>query len=255
MNEMLRNELKHRRRWQYPMCTKQTIQLEGSCKKIRSWRVNISFAAGNDTLQAFLVRPSGPEKYPALVAIHEIFGLNENTREIARRLASEGYACLAVDLFSIGNKLHCIYQTVAAALGKENDNIATRRLKHALDYLATLDFVDATRLGAIGFCMGGNFAISLSCEDRRLKTIAPFYATNPNLEKAGKLCPVVGSYPGRDFTQSAGKELEKVLEQNNIPHDIKIYDRGMHSFMSSFYDHEIAEDAWKRTLLIFRKTS
>jgi carboxymethylenebutenolidase len=212
---------------------------------------NVTFNYENDVLKAFLARPEGDGQYPAIVAIHEMFGLNESMREIARRFAREGYVCLAVDLFSVGNKLFCIAKTVSASLSGENDNIGTRRLKSAVDFLSKQQFVDKTKLGAIGFCMGGNFAISLSFEDKRIKTIAPFYARNPNLDKVAELCPVVGSYPAMDFTAAAGRTLEKKLQEVNVPHDIKIYDGAMHSFMDGFYNPEVAEDAWRRTLEFF----
>lgn len=212
---------------------------------------DISFKCESQTLGAFLARPSVNKPFPAIVAIHEMFGLNESMRKIARRFAAEGYVCLAVDLFSAGNKLFCIAQTMQATFSGKTDNIATQRLRWALDYLSEQPFVDKSKLGAIGFCMGGNFAISLAIEDKRLKTIAPFYSRNPDLEGAGQLCPVVGSYPANDFTASAGRTLEKTLTEAKIPHDIKIYDGAMHSFMDTFYNPVVAEDAWRRTIEFF----
>src|ERR1700674_4831457 len=90
-------------------------------------------------------------------------------------------------------------------------------LKSALTFLAKLPDVDAKRMGAIGFCMGGGFAIAWACTDSRLKVIAPFYAANPRpLDVVShRLCPVVGSYPEKDFTSNAGSSLEKALERNH----------------------------------------
>jgi carboxymethylenebutenolidase len=212
---------------------------------------DVTFHHENDALKAFFARPEQPGKYPAIIAIHEVFGLNEAMRNIARRFAREGYVCLAVDLFSAGNKLLCIAQTIGAIINRANDNIGTRRLKSALDFLCEQEFVDKTKLGAIGFCMGGNFAISLSCEDKRIKTIAPFYSSNPSLDRAAELCPVVGSYPAIDFTAAAGRTLDKKLQEANVPHDIKIYDWALHSFMDTCYNAQVAEDAWHRTMEFF----
>jgi carboxymethylenebutenolidase len=117
--------------------------------------------------------------------------------------------------------------------------------------------VDANRLGAIGFCMGGGFAIAWACTDQRLKAIAPFYGSNPRpLSAVSRLCPVVGSYPDRDFTTAQGQKLDSALDQYNIPHDIKIYANSKHSFFNDQgrnYNPEAAKDAWERVLAFFRE--
>jgi len=128
-------------------------------------------------------------------------------------------------------------------------------LKATLSYLAKLPQVDARRLGANGFCMGGGFAVAWACTDSRLKAIAPFYATNPRpLDAVKRLCPVVGSYPERDFTAGAGRALDTALTGYEIAHDIKIYPGTRHSFFNDTrpsFDSSAAGDSWRRTLKFF----
>lgn len=209
------------------------------------------------TLNAFAAYPGETGPYPALVVIHEVFGLNDNIRNICRRFAQEGYAALALDLFSGGFKAFCVVRTLTATLSGSTDNYGTRHLRNALTFLARQPYADAARLGAIGFCMGGNFALALANEDKRLKTIAPFYAMTPKplQTNVAGLCPVVGSYPQNDFTTSHGRQLDTALTQAGIPHDIKVYAGAGHSFMNdsrSSFNPEAAADAWQRTLSFFR---
>ncbi|WP_020602363.1 dienelactone hydrolase family protein [Spirosoma spitsbergense] len=218
---------------------------------------DITLPSEGQSLKAFIARPAGAEPRPAIVVIQEIFGLNDNIRQITSRLAQEGYVALALDLYSGGFKPWCVFQSVRALLSSHTDNYGTRHLRNAMTYLSQQPYADVNRLGAIGFCMGGNFALALANEDKRLKTIAPFYSITPRpLKKdVSGLCPVVGSFPGKDFTTKQGKQLAIDLAKANIAHDIKIYPGAKHSFMNdsrSSFHPEAAADAWQRTLAFFQ---
>jgi carboxymethylenebutenolidase len=203
----------------------------------------------------YLAAPDGSGPHPAVVVIHEAYGLNDNIKDITRRLADTGYVALAVDLFSGRNRAVCMARYMGEMLLGSVNRHGINDLKAALTYLAKDRAVDAQRMGAIGFCMGGGFAVAWACTDSRLKAIAPFYATNPRpLEVVSRLCPVVGSYPEKDFTASAGRALDKALDQDNITHDIKIYPGAQHSFFNDTgrsYNRAAAEDSWARVLKFF----
>ena len=207
-------------------------------------------------LQAYLVLPGNAQPAPGVVVIHEIFGLNENIRDIARRFANEGYAALAVDLFSTANRVMCMARIMHGMLIHSLENGVVEDLNAALSYLGGLSEVDPARLGVIGFCMGGSYALQLACVSGSLKAASVFYGQNPRpLEAVVRACPVVGSYPERDFTAQAARKLEPLLEQHQVPHDIKIYPGTMHSFFNdtgSAYQAEAARDAWQRTLAFFK---
>jgi carboxymethylenebutenolidase len=203
----------------------------------------------------YLAAPDGSGPHPAVVVIHEAYGLNDNMKGITHRLAEAGYVALAVDLFSDRNRALCMARYMGGMLLGSVNRFGIDDLKAALTYLALDRTVDAKRMGAIGFCMGGGFAIAWACTDSRLKAIAPFYGANPRpLEVVSRLCPVVGSYPEKDFTANAGRALDKALDQHNIARDIKIYPGAKHSFFndtSKSYDKAAAEDSWTRVLKFF----
>ncbi len=219
---------------------------------------DVAFPSGSHTLQAYFSLPDGPGPFPGVLLIHEIFGLNENMRDIARRFAGEGYAALAVDLFAGRSKVVCMFSLFLGMQTHSLDHGGIKDLRAALDYLGRRPEVDPARLGAVGYCLGGGLAIALACADHRLKAIAPYYGLNPRpLEAARRSCPVVGSYPGKDFTAKSGRKLKVVLESAQIPHDIKVYQDAKHAFFNdrlpATYDPAAASDSWERVRAFFKE--
>jgi carboxymethylenebutenolidase len=203
----------------------------------------------------YLATPDGSGPHPGVVVIHEAYGLNDHIKDITHRFADAGYVALAVDLFTDRNRAICMARYMTGMLLGSVNRYGIDDLKAALTYLAKNRDVDAKRMGAIGFCMGGGFAIAWACTDSRLKAIAPFYGVNPRpLEVVSRLCPVVGSYPEKDFTANAGRALDRALDLHHIAHDIKIYPGAHHSFFNdqgAAYDKGAAEDSWARVVAFF----
>jgi carboxymethylenebutenolidase len=207
-------------------------------------------------LGGYLARPSGNGPFSAVVVIHEIFGLNDDIRDIVRRFAEQGYVALAVDLFGNRNRVICMFRLMGGLLLNSLEHGGIRDLRASLTYLAAQPGVDSRRLGAVGYCMGGSLAIAWSCTDDRLKAIAPYYAINPRpLDAVARACPVVGSYPNPDVTTRAGRQLGQALDIYDIPHDIKIYSGARHSFFNAGrnYDATAAQDSWERVLAFFKE--
>ena len=215
----------------------------------------VTIHSGESTIGGYLLLPDGAGPHPGVVVIHEAFGLTDQIKSVTARLAGEGYAALAVDLFSGRNRVVCMARLMSGMLRVAPDRFGIRDLRAALDFLARSPGVDNRRIGAIGFCMGGGLAIAWASTDDRLQAIAPFYGTNPRPSTAlARLCPVVGSYPGADFTARSGRKLDQALNQHGIPHDIKIYPGARHSFFNErgrAFNSAAATDSWQRVLAFF----
>src|SRR5215204_7156533 len=215
----------------------------------------VSFEGEKDRLAGFLALPKGEGPSPGVVVIHEAFGLNENIRDVARRFAAHGYAAFAVDLFAGRNRAVCMARFMGGMLRGEPRPFGVGDLKAALSVLAEQPSVEGDRIGAIGFCMGGGIAVAWACTDDRLRAIAPFYGVNPRpLGAVSRSCPVVGSYPEKDFTARSGRKLDAELGRHGIPRDIKVYEGTRHSFFNDSgrtYDPTASEDARRRTLAFF----
>ena len=168
-----------------------------------------------------------------MIVLHELFGLNDDIRRIARRFADHGYTALAPDLYSAGGgaRLLCIRRTMAAlssGAGRAFDDIEAAR-----QWLAARPEVDASRLAVAGFCMGGGFAI-LYAVRAPIGAVADFYGTVPRDRQALEgICPVVGAYGGRDrIFGSHADRLRNHLRGLGVEHEITTYPDAGHSFMN-----------------------
>ncbi len=204
---------------------------------------------------SYLALPDGSGPFPGVVVVHEAFGLNDNIRDVCRRFAGEGYAALGVDLFEGHNRALCMARMLTGAMAGNLDHYGVPALKAALGRLAGHPQVDAGRIGAIGFCLGGSIVLTWGCTDDRLAAIAPYYGFAPRPREAvRRLCPVVGSWPGRDITTRAAGVLETELTAAGIPHDLKVYPGAGHSFFNDqwrTYQPDAAADSWQRVVRFF----
>ncbi|QIM22808.1 dienelactone hydrolase family protein [Phycicoccus sp. HDW14] len=180
-------------------------------------------------LDAHLAVPSGEGPWPGLVLVHEAFGLDENMRVLADRMAGVGFLTLAPDLFSRGRRAACLRATFAAlrrGSGPAFDDIEAAR-GVLLD-----DPRCSGRVGVIGFCMGGSFALALAGRpgwDAAAVNYGMLPSSPDDLDDA---CPVVASYGGRDRSLTgAADRLEVALAARGVPHDVREYPSAGHSFL------------------------
>jgi carboxymethylenebutenolidase len=226
--------------------------------------VTVPGATSAPQLRAHLaVPPVGDGPWPGVVVLHEAFGLNDDTRQQADRLAAAGYLAVAPDLFTAGG-LRCLRSTFAAMMS--GHGAAFGDIEATRTWLA--DRADCTgRTGVIGFCMGGGFA--LLAATRGFDAAAPNYGLVPK-DAATVLrgaCPVVASYGARDRPlRGAAEKLGTTLTDLGVAHDVMEYPDAGHSFLNrhnsgplavlervaGFSYHEpSAEDAWARILRFF----
>lgn len=204
---------------------------------------------------SYFAAPDGPGPHPGVVVVHEAFGLNDNIRDICRRFANEGYAAFGVDLFGDRNRAVCMVKMLAGLASKNLEHFGVPGLREALTQLSSRDDVDGERVGAVGFCMGGTIVSTWACTEERLGAVAPFYGMSPRPHEAiQRSCPVVGSWPGKDFTTKTAGVMEVELTSAGTPHDVKVYPSSKHSFFNDQgrnHDPDAAEDAWLRVLAFF----
>lgn len=180
-------------------------------------------------LRGVLGIPVGHGPWPAVVVLHEAFGVDEEMRKQVAHLASLGYIALMPDLFTSGGMMKCIRSTMKAL--QTGTGRAYRDIEAARLWLAARD--DTTPgIGAIGFCMGGGFAIMTVAD---FDVAAVNYGILPkDLDAAFEhSCPVVASYGEKDVTlRGAAEKIELALTRRGIEHDVKEYPGAGHVFLN-----------------------
>lgn len=218
-------------------------------------------------MKAVIASPRTEGRRPALIVIHEVFGLNDDMRNKAQRLADLGYVALAPDLFSTRGPMPlCIVRTMRGLRGGEGP--VFQDLDACRQWLADRPEVDPARIGVIGFCLGGGMALLFAARGD-LGAAAVFYGAVPRKQDTlEEVCPVLGSFGGRDRVfGKGGRRLERNLSALGKPHDVKTYPEAGHSFMSDHqgllakanswgpmkvgYAPDAAEDSWRRIEAFF----
>ncbi len=198
-----------------------------------------SIPAPGGSLPGYLAAPTGSGPWPGVVVLHDLVGMSHDLREQADWLADAGFLAVAPDLFRGNRRPICMIRMMRETWRRRGPTFAD--IEATGRWLA--ERPDCTgRVGVIGFCLGGGFALLLAAEHR-------FDAASVNYGPVSKkayseevltgACPVVGSYGAKDpGNRGAGDRLSRILAAVGVDHDVKTYPDAGHSFMN---DHDPAE--------------
>jgi carboxymethylenebutenolidase len=213
-------------------------------------------------ISGYLTRPRGEGRHPAVVVIHGRSGMDDQIRDVARRLGKAGYVTMVPDLLSRlgGAGSFSSGEAATEGLHKMGDDIFTEDLSGAVNYLKGQNFVRANKIGVVGFCWGGGKALMFTTRSKDLAASVIYYGENPkNLEDVKNItAPVLGHYGEADqrITSSVPK-LEEAMRKNGKSFEYKIYAGAPHAFNNDTspqsYREKAAKEAWARTLEFFKK--
>jgi carboxymethylenebutenolidase len=219
----------------------------------------VSYKSGDETVNAILYTPQGKGPFPALVVIHEYWGLNDWVKEQASRLADQGYVALAIDLYrgkfgTTPDEAHELMRGVPS-------DRANRDLLAASSFLRSQKTVDPAKVGSIGWCMGGGYALDLAIADPKLKAAVINYghlaSDQATLQKIN--AAILGIFGGQDkgIPPADVKKFEADLKTLGKPVDIHIFPDAGHAFENpnnkQGYRADDAKQAWELTTAFLAK--
>jgi carboxymethylenebutenolidase len=212
----------------------------------------VTFPSGDSTAQALLYLPQSAGPHPALIVIHEWWGLNDWIKQEAAGYAAKGYVTLAVDLYR-GKVAADPELAHELSRGLPQDQ-GVRDLTAAVAWLASRKDVKPDRIGAVGWCMGGGYALQLAIASPSLRAVAINYGSlaTDKAALANIHAAVLGNFGGQDrgIPPEAVHAFEAAMQSLGKPVDAKIYPLAGHAFENpnnaSGFRAEDAADALAR---------
>jgi carboxymethylenebutenolidase len=233
---------------------------------------DVSYERAGEPLGGYLALPCGNGPHPALVLVPDVRGLYEHYRDVAQRFAGEGFATLAVDLYTREGEpdlpdMDAVFRWMAAL----PDRRVLADLQSARDYLAARSDVRASAIGIAGFCMGGQYTLMSACTLDGLAAAVSFYgmlsyvATNDlkpehPIDMVSRLgCPYLAFF-GEDDAIISAIDVEALRARTahaRHPVDIVTYRDAGHAFFNDsrpeMYREAAARDAWPRTIAFLKR--
>jgi carboxymethylenebutenolidase len=219
----------------------------------------VSYKSGEETVSSYLALPDGGGKHPAIIVIHEWWGLNDWVKEQAQNYAGKGYVALAVDLYrgktaANPDEAHILMRGLP-------DDRGLRDLEAAFAYVGSRPDVEAGKIGSVGWCMGGGWSIKLAVDQPKLAACVVNYGSLPSDPAliAKIKAPVQGNFGADDkgIPATDVRAFEGAMKAAGKITDIKIYDGAGHAFQNpnnqQGYRREAAADAGQRISVFFQK--
>ena len=242
----------------------------------------ISIPCGNTSVRAYVSVPDPNGKFPALILIEEIWGVDAHIKDVSDRYAKEGFVVVAPELLDESGVLEKISPEIFADMQGEDEAVkhaAQAKMREALAPIYTKAFADRTiaklkacvdsrrsqnrsvgNVGVLGFCFGGTYAFELAISDPRIKAAVPFYGRAPEpLDSVASMTAPVLAFYGEQDTRLAEKlpELVQAMKDHGRDFSYMRYPNAGHAFFNDTrkqaYNEDAARDAWEKSLAFLHK--
>ncbi len=218
---------------------------------------NVEFKSNGQSANGYLAIPASGSG-SGVIVIQEWWGLVDHIRDVCDRFAAEGFVALAPDLYH-GKTTKSPDQAGKMMMALRIDE-AEKDLSSAIDFVVNHKATTSTKVGVVGFCMGGALSLYAATKNSNVGACVVYYGIHPNVKPDlnNLLSPVLGIYAENDgfVTPAVVHELERKLDELGKSKEFHIYPNTDHAFFNDsrpeVYDAEASADAWKRTLEFLR---
>jgi carboxymethylenebutenolidase len=219
---------------------------------------DIEYPGETGPVRAYLARPKGETKRPCVIVIHENRGLQPHIKDVARRVASEGFLTIAPDALSPLGGTPEDEDQARSLIGELDPTATVKDLVAAVQYLKT-NPLSTGQVGCTGFCWGGGMTNQVAVHSPDLLAAVPYYGRQPEAQDVPKIkASMLLHYAGLDERINAGiPAFEKALLKASVEYEIHVYEGAQHAFnndtSTTRYHPEAARLAWHRTIAFLKE--
>jgi carboxymethylenebutenolidase len=219
---------------------------------------SIRFPTEDGDAMGFLAWSEDIAALPGLIVLQEFWGLNEHIKDVTQRLAAEGFAALAPDMYD--GKVTTDPAEARQWLMAMDQAAALQKMQGAVECLKSTANVNREKIGVIGFCMGGFLALNLACHNRNIRVATPFYGRiPPDAVLENLTAPVLYFFGEQDHHLPAADvdRLEQFIKRTGRNGGVVRYPQADHAFFNDtrkeVYREGDAKDAWAKALAFLRR--
>jgi carboxymethylenebutenolidase len=214
----------------------------------------VKFLSGKDTVTAYLAYPERPNPAPAVIVIHEIFGMSDFIRQTTEQLAKDGFVAIAPDLLSRRGGTPATQDSARKLIAGLNPDTVTMDLDATRAYVNKLKAVRAGEIGVIGFCWGGGQSFRYATNAPELKAFVVCYGPAPDSTAVSRIrAKGLGIYAENDARIDAGlPDAVAAMKRAGKDYPYTVYPGVGHGFLRSREKPEVADSAWNAAIRFFR---
>src|SRR5881296_4398059 len=216
----------------------------------------VKFPSGRDTITAYLAYPERKDPAPAVVVIHEIFGMSDFIRQTAEQLAKDGFVAIAPDLLSRRGGTPASGDSARKLIAQLDTDTLTKDLDATVAYVKRLKAVRPDRVGVIGFCWGGGQSFRYATNNASLRAFVVCYGPGPDASAIARVrARGLGVYAENDARIDAGlADVAAAVRQYGKDYRYTVYPGVGHGFLRTREKPEVADSAWRTVVRFFKES-
>jgi carboxymethylenebutenolidase len=216
----------------------------------------VKFPSGRDTITGYLAYPERKDRAPAVVVIHEIFGMSDFVRHVTEQLAQDGFVAIAPDLLSRRGGTPGSPDSAVKLIGGLNGDTLTKDLDATVAYVKRLKAVRPERVGVIGFCWGGGQSFRYATNNPSLRAFVVCYGPGPDALAIARIrARGLGVYAENDARIDAGlPDVDGAVRTYHKDYHYTVYPGVGHGFLRTREKPEVADSAWGNVIRFLRET-